>query len=450
MKRFLQIAIGLTAIIGLGFSAKAMRMGLDCYAGQVFSTLCSIGTGKASSCSPAICGSWGKVFGVSNGTWGTLFHFAFLVTWIFAFLRDNIRDRLNSLLFILSGFAVAYAIFMAILLTFVVKVPCPICIGFYISAIVNLILTFLITRDLEKGRIATAINAVRSGLKHREALAMTIVVGLVCIGLIGVINIKETRARDAALKASLAQKKQTNSIIQETPTAIGAGIDTPKDRLTALWQYYLSPPIKPEFVPSDATGQVFGNPKGSVTLYVFTDFECPFCRRMELELKAQLPQMPQLRIIRKDYPLDHKCNDLLHGRPFHQYSCKASMFALCAGEQDLYWNAHDLLMENVHRFEEKGLWEELGKGTGGDWKQMQACMNDRGGPAFKAMRNDLAEGNRLMLEGTPSMVMNDRMIVLPAGPAEIQQLVKVMTGQKPDIAPPLDPEDIQKYLQGSQ
>ena len=229
-----------------------------------------------------------------------------------------------------------------------------------------------------------------------------------------------------------------------------AGIDSPKDRITALWEYYLSPPLKPEFVPSDATGQIYGNPKGDVTLFVFTDFECPFCRRMETELKSILPQMPNLRVVRKDYPLDHKCNELLQGRPFHQYACKASMFALCAGQQDAYWTAHDLILDNGHRFEEPGVWQDMAKTAGVDWKKMQACMNDTNGPAYKSLKKDLSEGNALMLEGTPSMVINNRMVVLPIGPAEIKELLKVVQGETPDIAPPLDPAEIQKYLQGSQ
>lgn len=48
---------------------------------------------------------------------------------------------------------------------------------------------------------------------------------------------------------------------------------------------------------------VLGNPEGDVTLVVFSDYRCPFCRATEAELAALAEADPGLRIVVKHYPV---------------------------------------------------------------------------------------------------------------------------------------------------
>lgn len=54
---------------------------------------------------------------------------------------------------------------------------------------------------------------------------------------------------------------------------------------------------------ADPRDPVLGNPEGDVTIAVFTDYRCPFCRAAEADLAALAAADPGLRIVVKHYPI---------------------------------------------------------------------------------------------------------------------------------------------------
>jgi protein-disulfide isomerase len=86
-------------------------------------------------------------------------------------------------------------------------------------------------------------------------------------------------------------------------------------------------------VPVDAA-PVRGPADAWVTIVEFSDFECPFCRDAEPTLEAVVAAHPaDVRLVYKEYPL-----------PFHDRAMPAALAADCAGQQDKFWDMHDLLM----------------------------------------------------------------------------------------------------------
>src|SRR5262249_11293225 len=84
---------------------------------------------------------------------------------------------------------------------------------------------------------------------------------------------------------------------------------------------------------------VRGNPKASVTLEEFGDFQCPSCRVYYPELKKIESDFgDRLRVIFREYPLV----------PMHEHALLAAQAAEAAYLQgdDKFWLMHDKLYEN--------------------------------------------------------------------------------------------------------
>ena len=89
-------------------------------------------------------------------------------------------------------------------------------------------------------------------------------------------------------------------------------------------------PVKPGDAPSK------GRADAPLVMVVFSDFQCPFCKRVEPTL-AELEKHygKKLRVVWKNYPL-----------PFHPDAEPAAEAAMAADAQGKFWPMHDKLFEN--------------------------------------------------------------------------------------------------------
>src|SRR6185295_19398255 len=76
-----------------------------------------------------------------------------------------------------------------------------------------------------------------------------------------------------------------------------------------------------------------GNAKAPITIVEFSDFQCPFCSRLNPTLEQVMSKYgDKVRIVFRQYPL-----------PMHQNAEKAAEAALCANEQGKFWEMHDAM-----------------------------------------------------------------------------------------------------------
>jgi protein-disulfide isomerase len=78
---------------------------------------------------------------------------------------------------------------------------------------------------------------------------------------------------------------------------------------------------------------VAGNPKGTITLVEFFDYQCSHCRDMAPTLAKALADNKQLRVIFKEFPI------------FGAESELAAKAALAAAKQDKFLSMHEALMK---------------------------------------------------------------------------------------------------------
>jgi protein-disulfide isomerase len=157
-----------------------------------------------------------------------------------------------------------------------------------------------------------------------------------------------------------------------------------------------------------ADGVAAGDPNAKVRIDVYEDFQCPACRQYTQSLEPQLMR-----------------NDVTSGRVyyvFHSFlvidqatwdsaqkeSHQAANAAMCAADQNRFWDYHDILFnnwtgENVGDFTDPRL-IAYAQSLNLDMKKFNACFKAN---SFKGKIDaDIASGKKLGVDGTPSIFVN--------------------------------------------
>ena len=116
---------------------------------------------------------------------------------------------------------------------------------------------------------------------------------------------------------------------------------------------------------STATDPSLGRASAPVTLVEFSDFQCPFCQRVEPTLKqVRETYGDKVRIVWKDFPLTQ----------IHPQAFKAGEAAHCAGDQGKYWEYHDRLFANQQALQPADL-KKHAADLGLDAATFDACLD---------------------------------------------------------------------------
>jgi protein-disulfide isomerase len=135
-----------------------------------------------------------------------------------------------------------------------------------------------------------------------------------------------------------------------------------------------------------------------VTIIEFSDFECPFCSRVEPTLtKLEEEYKNDVRVIWKDNPL-----------PFHKRAKPAAYLARYAyetGGNKAFWNVHEALFANQKNLEDDGL-EQIATKAGLNWKKAKAAIDS--GKYNDRVDASLDLGSDFEVRGTPHFFINGR------------------------------------------
>ena len=221
------------------------------------------------------------------------------------------------------------------------------------------------------------------------------------------------------IDAQLAAAKQLAA--GGTPASKIYGVLSAKNAEAAPVEDEKAPEPEPEDttlwpVPVEKADPVRGPADALVTLVLFSDFQCPFCKRVE-ETLLVLEQKygADLRIVWKDYPL-----------PFHDRAVPAAVLARVAlakkGAKG-FWQAHRALFEGQDDLDDGAL-KVIAKGLGLSWPEIQKAIADRRfKDVFKASE-ELAK--TLKVSGTPCAFVNGYRV---AGAVPVEKFVEVIDAQ---------------------
>jgi len=146
--------------------------------------------------------------------------------------------------------------------------------------------------------------------------------------------------------------------------------------------------------------KVRGAPMAPVTIVEFSDFQCPFCGAAHPELTRLLHEFDgQVKLVFKYFPLSG-----------HDRAMPAARAAEAAARQGKFWEMHDMLFEHQHELEDADF-ERYASALGLD---MDRFRSDIVSSEVQARIDaDRAEGEKLKLEGTPTLYVDGRLVHEP-------------------------------------
>jgi len=161
-------------------------------------------------------------------------------------------------------------------------------------------------------------------------------------------------------------------------------------------------------VPVDASVPMRGPKDADVTILLFEDFQCPFCRKLSGNLEVLLEELPNIRVGFMHFPMHSKCNDTGLKKNLHAFACNAAIASVCAHEQGRFWEMHDVMFRNSTRLRNKHLFK-YAKTVGLEMDSFKSCM---GAPAsLEKVKSDARLGKAAGVSGTPALFINGRKLV---------------------------------------
>jgi protein-disulfide isomerase len=159
---------------------------------------------------------------------------------------------------------------------------------------------------------------------------------------------------------------------------------------------------------------VAGNAEGDVTMIEFFDYNCGYCKRAFPDVMTLIKSDPKLRVVIKEFPILGK------GSMF------AARAAIASKAQDKYWDFHVAMMESKGSLNENSVMQIAAK-TGLNTDKLRTDMD------AENVKQEIAEShmlaNRLGINGTPSFIIDDRLIPGALGLDQLRsQIAEVREG----------------------
>ncbi|RZK99083.1 MAG: disulfide bond formation protein DsbA [Rubrivivax sp.] len=219
------------------------------------------------------------------------------------------------------------------------------------------------------------------------------------------MNMSGSSVANAAGTANVADKAAVEAIVKDYIAAHGeelsASIQAAGERQQlARLNQMLGNSNVPTKGPMDAP----------VTVVEFSDYQCPFCDRVQgtlSELRTKYGN--QVRWVYKNLPLD-----------FHPEAKPAAYAALAAQKQGKFWEYHDMLWQRQASLGDKtyvAIAQELKL-------DMDAFNKDRASADVKAqVETDMADAENMGARGTPHFVINGEQL---SGAVPASEFVRVI------------------------
>jgi protein-disulfide isomerase len=137
---------------------------------------------------------------------------------------------------------------------------------------------------------------------------------------------------------------------------------------------------------------VAGNAKGDISIVEWFDYQCPYCRKIEPELRQVVQDDGKVRLVWKDWPV------------LGDASKVAARMALAAKYQDKFQAAHEAMMGLTTKLTEPRIQEALA-GASIDVDRLKRDLADNATTIDAILARNNAQAEAFGFQGTPSFIV---------------------------------------------
>jgi protein-disulfide isomerase len=175
-------------------------------------------------------------------------------------------------------------------------------------------------------------------------------------------------------------------------------------------KYKIEKKLEPLRAEVAATGPAKGPANAPITIVEFSDFQCPFCSRINPTLEqVRAKYGDKVRIVFRQFPLD-----------MHPQARKAAEASLCANDQGKFWEMHDAMFQSQQQLAVDDL-KAKAAGLGLNAESFNSCLDS--GKYGSQVAEDLQAGSSAGVSGTPALFINGRFI---NGAVPLEQITEVI------------------------
>lgn len=149
----------------------------------------------------------------------------------------------------------------------------------------------------------------------------------------------------------------------------------------------LADEVAPSSTPADPT----------LTLVVFTDYQCPACKRANPAMDAAVAKDGHVRVIYRDWPI------------FGPVSDRAARVAIASHRQGIYPKVHRQLMDEWRRIDDQVLRDAV-EVSGGNWDRVQADLNEHRAEITTQLVRTNSDVLAIGIRGTPAYLAGTRLV----------------------------------------
>lgn len=189
-----------------------------------------------------------------------------------------------------------------------------------------------------------------------------------------------------------------------------------KDRYVAFragsafqsWRFQSQAPKRIAITSDD---HVIGPPDAAVTIVVYKDFQCEYCKQAWTVLydlyRRNYAAGGKVALVVRHWPFTKNCNPDVRAN-WHAYACAAAFAAeaaaLTAGEE-AFWKYHDLLLQNHDRLD-RSPYLDLAETLGIDREAFTNAWRSEN--VRKKIQADVKSARELGIHGVPAILINGR------------------------------------------
>jgi protein-disulfide isomerase/uncharacterized membrane protein len=403
------------------------------------------GDGQTSGCEDVARSSWSSFAGLPVAAYGLAFYLSLsLLLALSLFVPAEVRDPMAGVVALLLALGLLVDLALLGVQALAIHAYCAFCILTYVLGGLALAALFPAVRSARRGlaaaagraegrvaaagwvlgtvALAGAVLAADTTLAARAAHRQATLLGAPAPAAPAAAPAEAPAAPPAAATAGPA----AGATAASTSLAAPAGPQDAKywqDRAQRL-QATLDDPQKLEAYFSEKAQREFeaatpapialdgtpdtGPANAPVVVTEYSDFMCPFCRNLGLALSQFVPSAQaggRVAVYFKNFPLDKSCNDRLPGST-HPGACTLALGSICARYQGKFDAYHDRVFQTEFRNPTAADVVRVAGEAGLNAAALQGCLDD---PKAKAeLAAEIAEGNRLGVNSTPSVYVNGK------------------------------------------